>query len=65
MPTGPACTRDRWFESAFLQRRVTQTRSIPTDLEGLASAWRSLPVGAPLTDVVGDFSRRRGTGLIY
>ena len=29
--------------------RVTQTRSIPTDLEGLASVWRSLPVGAPLT----------------
>ena len=37
--------RDRWFEAISLQRRVTQTRSIPTDLEGLASAWRSLPVG--------------------
>jgi hypothetical protein len=31
-------TRYQWFESRFLQRRVTQTRSIPTDLEGLASA---------------------------
>jgi len=41
--------RDSKFESISLQRRVTQIRSIPTDLEGLASAWRSLPVGAPLT----------------
>ena len=28
MPTGPAGTRDRWFESAFLQRRVFEL-SVP------------------------------------
>jgi hypothetical protein len=37
---------DRWFESCSLQRRVIQTRSIPTDLEGLASDWRSRPLVA-------------------
>ena len=40
----PGTRRGR--ESISLQRRITQTRSILTDLKGLASDWRALPTGA-------------------